>query len=201
MNKKVIGFLVIVMVGILMLSIIALPAMANNSKPNKADGVWCYIPAGGHFYPFAVPQPVPPDGAPIPQYPEQLFNAFWETSQWSGTFKGDAMDIGWGVFQTTSAPAYIPTYPTLFEAVVTFEEVKVKGRTGGLELDVGGYKAFGLSDWVGSWQVRPGSGTGELEGLEGYGTLRGPGFQPDNSTECGKIYYFVEKLKFTKFGD
>jgi hypothetical protein len=75
----------------------------------------------------------------------------------------------------------------------SFESVTVDGKTGGLELGITILKPTPVEPWAGDWSITAGSG--DLDGLEGEGTLWGHGYNPEKPKETGVIYYKVKKLK------
>jgi hypothetical protein len=72
-----------------------------------------------------------------------------------------------------------------FNAIVTFDQVTVDGRTGTLEMSVVGWAPDSFSDWYGKWVIT--DGTDALANLRGQGTWWGPG-APDVGIQ-GDIYY------------
>ena len=143
MNKKVLVLLITLVV----LSLVIIPASAG--PPQEASGTWWY-------YPTLVDEK--PAGC-------NLFHTTRELGVWSGTFQGNSTEKGKVVIHCTGTLS--------FKAIVTFEEVTVDGKTGGLEMSVVGQYPADATEWYGSWVIT--SGTGELKNLRGQGNWWGPG--------------------------
>jgi hypothetical protein len=144
MNKK--SRLFITLLIVILLFILAVPAQAG--PPDNAGGRWWYLPF-------------------IDDMKQAGCNTFITSSEigeWTGTFVGDSTESGKVVAHCTGQLS--------FNATVTFDEVTVDGKQGGLVMSVNGTKPAG-SEWVGGWVIL--SGTGDLANLHGQGTWWGPG--------------------------
>jgi hypothetical protein len=101
----------------------------------------------------------------------------FEDGVWSGTFDGLSTEDGKVIIHCSGWWSFF--------AIVTFEEVTVEGKTGGLFMSVKGSKPDETSDWCGFWVIV--DGTRELESLRGHGSWWGPG-APAPEVQ-GDIYY------------
>jgi hypothetical protein len=182
MRKKLFVSIFIVLTVILVISVMAIPALAKKDKPEKADGIWLYTPDFSGYQGIIF--------QPYFGNPDTTFAAVPYDSEWSGIFNGTSKDYGLAIFH---GPA-----PMLFVDAVTFDEVEVGGASGGLEMDVLGDRPDVDSDWRGTWVIT--SGTGELEDLRGHGTWWGPGWLGDPAVP-GVIYYVVDDLDGIDFKD
>lgn len=157
MKKKLFVLLAVMMV----ISIIAIPALANPPDDN-ASGDWCYALA---------------DGTDIKQAGGNTFVLdFNDNGHWFGAFSGYSLDEGWIVMRQKGY--------WVFNSNVSFDEVTVLGKTGGLEIRVNGripadWEDF--SEYQGKWVIT--TATGELRGLRGHGTWDG-----GPTTNCGGDY-------------
>ena len=186
MNKK---NLIIVLLGVfLVLVLVLVPAFAaGNGKGKglgrkKADGTWCYAPG----------PPNPEDFNFAYSIGENDFFTGSYASDWTGTFTGSSTDNGFVIWQSPEGG------PAMFVDVITFDEVEVGGKTGGLVLYVYGERQ--TSAWEpGPWFIAGASG--ELEGLAG----RGKWWPGDENIECAEglipVYYSVDKLHGLDFDD
>ena len=102
-----------------------------------------------------------------------------EEGRWTGTFNGMSYEAGTLVIHCTGRFS--------FSATVTFSDVEVHGKHGGLVMRVEGSKTDPIADWYGSWTLV--AGTGELVNLRGRGDWWGPGYIPGVTVEWGEIYY------------
>ena len=147
MKKKLFVLLTMIMV----LSLMSIPALAG-PPDNNASGDWCYelIPstdvkvAGGNTFVLD----------------------FNDNGHWNGTFDGDSFDDGWIVMR---ARGY-----WFFKTTVSFDDVTVLGKTGGLEMRVNGWIPAdweSFSEYEGLWVIT--RATGDLRGLVGRGTWDG----------------------------
>lgn len=161
---------------LLLVLVLAIPALADQYKPKKADGIWYYMPEllGIQMVEFEGY-----DGDP-----GKAFMSVPYDSQWTGTFNGVSNDYGLAITHGLD--------PMLFVATVSFDG-EVDGSTGTLEMDVFGDRAAVGEDWKGPFVIT--SGTDGLEGLQGHGYWWGPGWLGDPS-EHGVIYYVVEELQW-----
>jgi hypothetical protein len=101
----------------------------------------------------------------------------FENGPWTGTFEGISTEDGKVVIHCSGAWS--------FNAIVSFSELTVDGRTGTLKMSVVGKRPDENADWAGKWVIL--SGTGELTDLRGQGTWWGPG--APGPEEWGDIYY------------
>jgi hypothetical protein len=109
-----------------------------------------------------------------------------EEARWTGTFHGLGGPDDYA-YSTEAGRVLIHCSGAMsFVAIVTFEEVTVDGRTGGLKMIAIGHRPAG-EEWSGRWIAL--RGTGELEGLRGHGTWWGPGWNPQYPDEWGQIPY------------
>ena len=140
---------------------------------NKYDGEWRYLPKGGPLEPLMTN----PNGS--------LFFLSTDDGDWIGAIEGSSDDNCVSVMHTSGR--------WFGYCTASFESVTVDGKTGGLELGITILKPTQVEPWVGEWTITAGSG--DLEGLEGEGTLWGHGYNPEKPEEPGVIYYKVKKLK------
>lgn len=155
------------------------PALAGSGQGRAGKtGIWCYRPD------FTRVEEVVIDG----YEGEKAFLETVENAEWTGPLTGESIDYGLAVSR--------PDGPTLFAATVVFDSVTVRGRTGGLELDVHGGRRDGTANWWGALRIT--SATGDLEGLEGRGSWWGPGYSLETPEECGVIHYSFRNLRFTR---
>jgi hypothetical protein len=101
----------------------------------------------------------------------------FEDGVWSGTFDGLSTEDGKVIVHCSGWWSFF--------AIVTFEEVTVEGKSGGLFMSVRGSRPDATSDWCGFWVIV--DGTGELEDLSGHGSWWGPG-APAEGVQ-GDIHY------------
>lgn len=94
----------------------------------------------------------------------------------SESFEGTSTEEGQVVIHCSGAWS--------FNAIVTFHDVTVEGKSGTLEMSVNGGRPDATSDWEGKFVIL--SRTGELSYLRGQGTCWGPG-APDAGV-WGDIY-------------
>ena len=144
---------------LLLLLLVSLPVFAG--PPQEAAGLWQYQPF-------------------VLEVREAGCNTIlttFENGVWTGTFAGDSTEDGKVVIHCNGQWS--------FNAIVTFEEVTVDGRSGGLEMSVNGSRPDAGSDWTGRWVII--SGTDDLADLRGQGTWWGPGAPGEG--EWGDIYY------------
>ena len=120
---------------------------------DDAGGVWCYLPRDPS-------DPNPKDFAFGYRMGEDDFFTGSYDSEWRGTFKGQSHDNGFVIWRNFPADG-----PAMFVELVTFDSVRVGGKTGGLKLYL--YGARETNRWSGPWFIV--SASGELEGLEGRG--------------------------------
>ena len=155
MKKKLFILLFVLMA----LSIVSINALAG--PPEKAEGLWQYQPF-------------------ILEVKEAGCNTFlttFENGLWTGTFEGTSTEDGKVVIHCNGAWS--------FNAIVTFSELKVDGKSGTLKMSVFGSRPDAFSDWQGKSVIL--SGTGDLANLRGQGTWWGPGAAAEG--EWGDIYY------------
>lgn len=131
---------------IFLLMVLVVPAQAG--PPENASGTWWYFP---------IIDDVRVAGC-------NTFIDSFEIGEWTGSFAGDSTELG-------KVVAYCNGHLS-FNATVTFVEVTIAGKQGGLVMSVAGTLPVG-SEWTGSWVIL--SGTGELENLRGQGAWWGPG--------------------------
>jgi hypothetical protein len=143
-----------------------------------ADGIWCYLPGP--------PNPADFDfGYRIGE--DDFFTGSYD-SDWTGTFTGSSRDNGLVIWRNFPADG-----PAMFVDLITFDSVKVGGKTGGLELYLYGERETNF--WSGPWFVAGASG--ELEGLEG----RGKWWQWQGGSDSGcaagyiPVHYSVDDLR------
>ncbi len=147
-----------------------------------ADGTWCYLPGP--------PSPADFDfGYRVGE--NNFFTGSYE-SDWTGTFTGSSHDNGLVVWRNFPAAG-----PAMFVDLITFDSVRVGGKTGGLELYLYGETETGY--WTGPWFIAGASG--ELAGLEGRGKWWG--WQGDSDPGCAEGYipvqYSVDDLRGLDF--
>ena len=177
MNKK---NLVIVFLGVfLVLLLVLVPTFAFDAD-DDADGTWCYLPG----------PPDPEDFNFAYSIGENDFLTGSYVSDWTGTFSGSSHDNGFVIWQNPADG------PAIFVDVITFDEVEVGGKTGGLVLYVYGERQ--TSAWEpGPWFIAGASG--ELEGLAG----RGQWWPGDEKIGCPEgylaVYYSVDTLEGIDF--
>jgi hypothetical protein len=155
MKKKMSISLIVLMA----LSLVALPALAG--PPQRAEGLWQYQP-------FILG---------VKEAGCNTFLTTFENGLWTGTFEGKSTEDGKVVIHCNGAWS--------FNAIVTFSELTVDGKSGTLKMSVVGTRPDGLADWQGKSVIL--SGTGELANLRGQGTWWGPGAPAPEV--WGDIYY------------
>ena len=147
----------------------------DSSRSHKVEGLWEYMP-------------LPPSGPPptllaCDDFPYDflmpMITALTEEGRWSGTFNGMSYEAGTFIIHCTGGFSFFAT--------VTFGDVEVHGKLGGLVMRVEGSKADPFADWYGSWTLV--DGTGELTNLRGRGDWWGPGYNPGVPDAWGQIYY------------
>jgi hypothetical protein len=176
MKKTVLTLLALVM----LLSVLSLSASAG--PPEEVSGLWQYIPyvkvhnAAGECVPPGENDTRPPC---IREADGNTFMQTFETGKWSGSFVGVSTEDGKVVVHRSGDWS--------FNAIVSFSEVTVSGKSGTLKMSVNGRLSRYDEDgwWYGRWVIL--SGTGELATLRGQGTWWGPG-APDVGQE-GDIWY------------
>ena len=137
----------VLLITLVVLSLGAIPALAG--PPQEAGGTWLY-------------------SSTVVDEKEagcNLFLTTFEEAIWSGTFQGNSTEDGQVVIYCSGALSY--------KAIVTFEEVTVDDKKGGLEISVVGRRSDAFTNWQGKWVIT--NGTGELKNLRGQGTWYGPG--------------------------
>jgi hypothetical protein len=142
--------LFVLMAVILVLSLVAIPVLAS-PPDNNASGDWCYALA---------------DGTDVKPADGNLFILdFNDNGKWFGTFSGNSNDEGWIVIRDRGY--------WVFNTTVSFDEVAVLGKIGGLEMRVNGRIPAGapFSEYEGTWVIT--KALGELRGLRGHGTWDG----------------------------
>lgn len=145
-----------------LLLLAAAPVQAG--PPQVAEGLWQYLPTIVSERPAGC----------------NVFVASTEEAVWSGTFNGESTEVGQVVFHCNGHVG--------FNAIVTFDEVTVDGKTGSLKMSVNGLLRDPANpDWQGHWVIL--SGAGELANLHGSGTFSGPGYNPADPLAFGQIYY------------
>ncbi len=171
MKKK----LFILLAAIMVLSLISIPAYANQSEDEvAADGVFCYLPR---------PRDASSDFLKVAGH--NYYTAESDVGEWTGVFTGTSEDYGMAISHSEGRMIFIDT--------VLFDTVDVEGTSGGLEMYLTGEKPDRVSDWEGSWVIT--SGSGALQDLQGHGTWWGPGWQ-GNYSDCGVLDYSAEELDF-----
>ena len=112
-----------------------------------------------------------------------LFLSITEIAEWFGTFAGWSEDEGKAVLHCNGDWSV--------NEIMTFEEVIVDGKTGGLILSIVGSRPAGIDDWYGHWVIL--KGTGDLANLRGQGNWYGPGapdpFSPGFIEYDGKYHF------------
>lgn len=109
-----------------------------------------------------------------------------EEARWTGTFHGELGPDDYA-YSTEVGRVFIHCSGAMsFVAIVTFEEVTVDGKTGGLKMLAFGHSPVG-EEWSGRWLTL--RATGELTGLRGHGRWWGPGWNPEAPDEWGQIPY------------
>ncbi len=157
MNKR----LLILATVLLSTLIIVLSVPAYAGPPENANGLWQYTPT-------------------ILAVRERGCNTFLTTSEegiWTGTFTGNSTEDGKVVIHCSGMWS--------FDAIVSFHDVTVAGKSGTLEMTVVGGRPDASSNWTGRWVIL--SGTGDLASLRGQGTWWGPGAHGPGT--WGDIYY------------
>jgi hypothetical protein len=144
-RKKLLALSAVGVIALMMAS--ALPALAV--PPQEAAGEWHYV---AHV-----------DGVKIAGCNTYL--TIYEDSVLSGTFDGTADDRGTVVLHCSGDASY--------NAILTFEEVTVDGKTGSMVMSINGRAPAPATMWQGNWVIL--SATGELAGLHGQGAWWGPG--------------------------
>jgi hypothetical protein len=157
MKRKLYVLLAVIMV----LSMLSIPALAS-PPDNNASGDWCYALA---------------DGTDVKEAGGNIFVLdFNDEGHWFGTFSGYSFDEGRIVMRDRGY--------WVFNTTVSFDEVTVLGKTGGLEMRVNGWIPADwedFSEYEGMWVIT--RATGELRGLRGRGTWDG-----GPTTDCGGDY-------------
>jgi hypothetical protein len=154
------AFLTLLSLLILVL-LIAVVVPVQAGPPESAEGLWQYQP-------FIL-------GAQVNDC--NTFLTTFENGVWTGTFEGNSTEDGKVVIHCNGSWS--------FNAIVTFSQVTVGGRSGTLEMSVNGSRPDGLSDWTGYWVIT--DGADGLENLRGQGNWWGPGAPAPE--EWGDIYY------------
>lgn len=113
-----------------------------------------------------------------------LFLTITEYAVWEGTFTGVSLDEGKAVGYCHGSWS-VDDWSWSVNEIMTFEEVVVDGKSGGLKLSIVGSRPAGVAEWYGHWVILKGSG--ELKNLRGQGSWWGPG-APD-PVSPGTIYY------------
>ena len=161
---------------ILILLVVLVPTFADVGKGqsmNKYDGEWHYLPVGD----LGVLETNNNFGS-------QFFLSADE-GVWNGAFEGESIDDCVSVLHASGR--------WFGYCTASFSSVAVDGKSGGLELGITLLKTAPTEPWTGEWFIT--AGTGELEGIQGEGSLWGYGYNPAKPTEPGIIYYKVKKLK------
>jgi hypothetical protein len=170
MKKKII----VLPVAILILSVLLVPTFADVGKGesmNKYDGEWRYMPQSM-------------DPLVTNNYGSQ-FALSADSAEWTGALEGESHDDCVSVLHAAGR--------WFGYCTASFASVTIDGQTGGLELGITLLKTAPTDPWVGEWFIT--SGSGDLEGLEGEGSIWGHGYNPEKPDEPGIIYYKVKKLK------
>jgi hypothetical protein len=170
MKKKLLVSTIVVLLSLAVL----LPTFADVGKEgniNKYDGEYRYMP-----------QSMEPLVAN--SYGSQ-FALSTDSGEWTGAFDGHSDDDCVSVLHASSR--------WFGYCTASFPEVTVDGRNGGLELGIIVIKPTMSEPWTGEWLIT--GATGDLEGLEGEGTLWGHGYNPQEPEVPGVLYYKVKKLK------
>lgn len=180
MKKKRFASLAFVVLAVIVAtSIMVVPALAKKHKPQKADGVWCYLPG----------PPNPADFDFAYRIGEDDFFTGSYASDWTGLFTGQSQDNGLVIWRNFPADG-----PAMFVDLIVFDSVEVRGRTGGLVLYLYGERESNF--WDGPWFIA--SASGELEGLEGRGEWWQ--WQGDEDPGCAEGYIPVHYSGKVKFG-
>jgi hypothetical protein len=95
------------------------------------------------------------------------FLTFTEQDHLTGTFEGSSNPAETGGTVVAHCSGMFT-----FKGTLTFDEITVEGRTGGLVMKVNGQLPDVESEWTGTWVIV--SATGGLEGLHGQGSWWGP---------------------------
>lgn len=143
MKKKILVLSIV----LALLFLLAIPALAG--PPEKAEGLWQYKPF-------------------ILEVKEAGCNTFlttFENGLWTGTFEGTSTEDGKVVIHCNGRWS--------FNAIVTFSELTVDGKSGTAEMSVVGSRPDAFTDWAGMFVIQ--NGTGELANLRGQGKWWGPG--------------------------
>ncbi len=109
-----------------------------------------------------------------------------ETARWTGTFHGPGGEDDYAYSTEVGRVLIHCSGATSFVGVVTFDEVVVDGKSGGLKMLAFGHRPAG-EEWSGRWITL--RGTGELRGIRGSGTWWGPGWDPTEPDQFGQIPY------------
>lgn len=162
MKKKLLVLLTIMLAAILVVSVMAIPALAG--PPEDASGEWCYTPIS-----MAVDKVVGGN----------QFISSSDAGSWSGTFVGESEDYCDSVIHSSGS--------WWGRCSVSFASATVGDKTGGLDMNVLVSLPNGATEWDGKWVINGGSG--DLKDLRGRGIMSGPGYNPAEPGECGKIDY------------
>ncbi len=144
---------------LMILSMAAIPTLAG--PPKEAEGLWQYQP-------FILG---------VEQAGCNTILTTFENGIWTGTFEGISTEDGKVVIHCNGK--------WYFNAIVTFSELTVDGKSGTLKMSVEGTRPAADTDWVGKSVIL--SGTDELANLRGQGTWWGPGASGPGT--WGDIYY------------
>lgn len=172
---------------ILVLFLIAIPALAEPShQGDEAPDVWCYVPTK------VVESPV--GGAVLVKIRDDGY--------WTGTFQiaegKPTKEFGFTVVYPQD-PEDPQSVRLVWSGTVFFPKVTVNGRTGRLWMRAFSVKEPFAEEWQGTWVII--HGAGELAGIQGHGTVGGPGWTGE-PVDCGNGYsgglatYTVEDLVF-----
>lgn len=167
MNRK----LLVLSVAFLVLAVVVFGvfSMSSFASPSEnASGSWYYIPTVSE-------QKVVGGNTII---------TGTEVGNWTGTFHGHSQDcfdmeppiFDCAVSEGIARVTFHRDGHWNYEATIQFPSVTVDGKTGGLELRVGGKFPSASNEWEGRWTIT--GGTGELASLRGQGTWWGPGYVP-----------------------
>ena len=170
MKKKLFAIPVVIII----LLVVLVPTFADIGKGesmNKYDGEWRYMPQSM-------------DPLVTNNYGSQ-FALSTDSAEWTGALEGESHDDCVSVLHTSGR--------WFGYCTASFASATIDGQTGGLELGITLLKVSPAEPWVGEWFIT--SGSGDLEGLEGEGTIWGHGYNPEEPDETGIIYYKVKKLK------
>lgn len=170
MKKKLLVLTIVVLLSLVVL----IPTFADVGKDggmNKYDGEWHYLPQSM-------------DPLVTNSYGSQ-FAISTDSGEWKGAFDGLSHDDCVSVLH--------PSARWFGYCTASFSSVTIDGQTGGLELGIILIKPTMTEPWTGEWLIT--SATGDLEGLEGEGTLWGYGYNPEEPDVPGVLYYKVKKLK------